>query len=154
MVPCLAQKLRLIVLDLNGLLLKRYMINYYHGNPKGFANLVEGFVYKLKTPQRVQGKQHFQYVVRLDDMATFLHCTHRHFKICIWSSLNKEHINIALFECFDEIASLVDMGLKGQNFYRKYPFSSQDIPWIPRSHYNEKPIFLKVVDDLWAQNTH
>ena len=59
----LVVKSHFVVLYMNGLLLKRYMINYYHGLPRGFHILVEGHGFKVITPPRAQRKQHFQYVV-------------------------------------------------------------------------------------------
>ena len=43
--------------------------------------------------------------------------------------------------------------LVGQELCRTYSCGLQDILGIPKSSYNEKPIFLKVLHDLWELRT-
>ena len=74
-----------VILDLNGLLLKRYKIHYYQGKGTGWVRSSINKLYNVFTPPKVKGKGHFQYVVRPDALH-FIQACGQHFKVAIWSS--------------------------------------------------------------------
>ena len=93
---------RLVVLDLNGLLLKRYKINYYRGQPRGFATLPKGHVFKVVIPPKTK-KQQYQYVIR-PDASAFILSLYQQFSVTIWSSCTKQNLTTSLNECFSDIS--------------------------------------------------
>lgn len=90
---------------MNGLLLKRYKISYYRGQPRGFATLPKGHVFKVMIPPKTR-KQQYQYVIQLD-ASVFILSLYQQFSVTIWSSCTKHNLTTSLIECFS--VDLVDL---------------------------------------------
>ena len=104
-----------LVLDLNGLLIKRYRICHSQGNLGGFAKLASSFVYKVFTPNRDRGKAQTEYVIR-PNVVVFLQFASAQFHLTIWTSCTKENAKEVMCECFSRLFSKIKYHMKGHDF--------------------------------------
>lgn len=98
-VPPLVLRRKCVILDLNGLLLKRYRITYNREMGRGWVRSDINKLYNIFTPSRFKGKPHFQYVVRPNTLHFIQGCDHN-FKVVFWSSCTHENLNETINACW------------------------------------------------------
>ncbi|MCO5568034.1 hypothetical protein L7F22_021730 [Adiantum nelumboides] len=141
-----------IILDKNGLLLRRYKVSYYKGIARSSTLDLARSKYQVVTGPNVQGKMQFEYVVR-PNASTFLDALLTRAQVVLWRCVTQDNLQFALSACFPELNKQLFLDIIGQEGCREASFKLNQVPGIPRSRDNAKPIFFKCLNDFWKHYT-
>ena len=141
-------KRRCLVLDLNGLLLKRYRITYNRESGSGWVSDDISELYKVITPPKPHRRAHVQYVVRPDAQSFLQHCG-KVFSLFLWSSCTKQNLDDAMQVCFPTLNHNIFIDMIGQDRCTQPSFKLCDVDGVPAGRDNSKPIFCKRLSNLW-----
>ncbi|MCO5614941.1 hypothetical protein L7F22_069226 [Adiantum nelumboides] len=88
-----------IILDVNGLLIRRYKVSYYKGIARSSTPDLARSKYLVVTGPNVIGKMQFEYVVR-PNASTFLDALLTRAQVVLWSCMTSDNLAFDLSACF------------------------------------------------------
>lgn len=137
-------KKKCLIVDLNGVLLKRYR------TPRGFQPNVDtskGFI--VVDPPKLQRQPHFLYVIR-PNMLHFLHTCQQMFDLVLWSSVTRKNMLASITTCWPGLERVFFYRIMSQEGCQQASFTMADVSKVAVSKDSGKPIFLKCLSDFWA----
>ncbi|MCO5601226.1 hypothetical protein L7F22_055345 [Adiantum nelumboides] len=141
-----------IILDVNGLLIRRYKVCYYKGIARSSTPNLARSKYQVVTGPNVKGKMQFEYVFR-PNASTFLDALLTRAQVVLWSYITQDNLAFALSACFLELNKQLFLDIIGQEGCREASFKLNQVPGIPRSRDNTKLIFFKCLNGFWKHYT-
>ena len=140
-----------IILDVNGLLMKRCPVTYFRRKARSSVPAVAHFNYQVITTPRDPGKRQYEFVVR-PNVLNFLHALSEIAQVVLWSSMNFENLEQALTTCFPNLDRRVFLDILGQEWCRVADFRLNQVPEIPQTSDNKKEVFFKSLEDFWRMH--
>lgn len=133
---------KVVVLDMNGVLLKRY-----NSFPKGKAleQLPKGHKFTIRRVVKGEYARGVTCIVRPDAQNFISHCASMFIPV-LWSSCTEENLTATMVSFFSALHPKVWGDILSQQHCRQAPFKLSEVPGVKTSEH--KPIFLKVDDDL------
>ena len=134
---------KVVVLDMNGVLLKRY--NQFPKNellPKGHKFLVHRVV-------KGEYACAITCIVRPDAHKFICRCA-KMFIPVLWSSCTQDNLTATMVSCFPALKTEVWKDILSQQHCRQAGFKLSEVPDVETSE--DKPIFFKAQDDLLCRN--
>ncbi|MCO5576660.1 hypothetical protein L7F22_030475 [Adiantum nelumboides] len=141
-----------IILDMNGLLIRRYKVPFYKGIARNNTLDWERSKYQIVTGQNVTGKMQFEYVVR-PNASNFLDALLQRAEVALWSCMTQDNLALALSACYPRLNKQLFLDIIDQEGCREASFKLNEVLGIPISRDNAKPIFFKCLKDFWKHYT-
>ncbi|MCO5586419.1 hypothetical protein L7F22_040359 [Adiantum nelumboides] len=102
-----------IILDMNGLLIRRYKVSFYKGIARSSTLDWARSKYQVVVGTNVTGKMQFEYVVR-PNASNFLDALLQRAQVALWSSMTQDNLAVALSACFPRLNKQLFLDIIGQ----------------------------------------
>ncbi|MCO5561647.1 hypothetical protein L7F22_015268 [Adiantum nelumboides] len=141
-----------IILDMNGLLIRRYKVSFYKGIARSSTLDWARSKYRVVTGPNVAGKMQFEYVVK-PNASKFLDALLTRAQVALWSCMTQENLALDLSACFPRLNKQLFLDIIGQEGCREASFKLNEVAKIPPCRDNTKPVFFKCLKDFWEHYT-
>ncbi|MCO5559391.1 hypothetical protein L7F22_012990 [Adiantum nelumboides] len=141
-----------IILDMNGLLIRRYKVFFYKGIVRSNTPDWARSKYQIVTGPNVIGKMQFEYAVK-PNASTFLDALLLRAQVGLWSCMTQDNLALALSACFPRLNKQLFLDIIDQEGCREASFKLNEVFGIPPSRDNANPIFFKCLNDFWKHYT-